>query len=270
MSRLARPLGLWLGLVIRHRGLLKNFIAQDIKSRHAGSYLGVLWLIASPMATMAVYVLVFSTILKLRLQYAPGLDNFVVYLLSGLIPWLMFSDAINRSPQLLIQKASLITKVSFPVPVLPYATVLGSALINGIALLLFCGYLLLTGSFGLHWLWLPLIVGFQLLFTLGLVALLSSFGVFFRDLVQIVGFTLQLWFYLTPIFYPLSLVPEAYQWVFQFNPMWAIIESYHQILLMQTAPDLNLLISAATISVGAFCLWGWLFIRFRTAFSDVL
>jgi len=253
-----------------YRTLLKSFLVRDIKGRFSGSVVGIGWSVLTPLANMLIYIFIFSVVLKIRIGIEDtGTDQFVVFLLSGLLPWLAFSEAVNRSPSLLLENANLITKVSFPVAVLPYAGGLSPFLLNGIGLVLFLGFLIFLGYFHLSWIWLPVIVTLHFLFTLGLVALLSAVSVFFRDMGQIVALIVSLWFYLTPILYPVSMIPEAYRSWIMLNPAWPFIDLYRQALLLHDVSILSVCISAF-IGIGVFALGGWFFMRSRSAFGDVL
>lgn len=228
------------------------------------------WSVLTPLVTILVYIFVFSVVLRIRvLPVETGTDRFAVYLMTGIFPWLAFSEALNRSTGLLLERSSLITKVSFPVEILPFSGVMVPFVLNGIGFGLLLVYLATQGYAHSAWLWLPLIVLVHMLFTGGLVAIVSSISVFVRDLQQITGLVLFLWFYLTAIIYPVSLVPEAIRPWMVLNPMYVIVDLYRQVLLQhQFSPEM--LASAAVLSAGLFVACGWFFVRLRPSFGDVL
>ena len=250
--------------------LFRSFLQQDISGRFAGSMGGLFWSVVTPLTHILIYVFVFSMIMKVSiLARETGTDRFVVYLLSGLLPWMAFSEALIRSASFLTEKSSLITKVSFPVEILPYVNTVTPFMLNGIGFGLFLIYLIFLGYLHPLWLVLPLAVLAHLLFTIGLVALISALSVFIRDLQHLLGLVVSAWLFLTPILYPLSMVPETYQRWMVFNPAYPFIELYHQILLQHQLP-LELVVSALLLACGSFFGGGWFFARIKHAFGDVL
>ena len=260
----------WFLIPFRHSTLFWGFVRQDIRGRYAGSLGGLLWSVLTPLFNMLIYIFVFSVILKMRLRIAEtGTDSFVVYLMAGLLPWMAFSEAMLAAGGTFVGRADLITKVSFPIQLLPLTNVTVTFLLNSLGLLIFIGYLALSGKAGLGWFWLPLVLALQFFFTLGLVIVTASLSVFIRDISQLMGLLISLWLYLTPILYPMSMVPERYRWLLYCNPMYPFIELYHLVLLQQRfAPLLalyGLLLALISLLAGTtfFC-------RARHAFADVL
>jgi lipopolysaccharide transport system permease protein len=254
----------------KHYSLLRGFLRQDIHGRFAGSMGGLFWSVLTPLAHILIYLFVFSTIMKIRLQIEEvGTDRFAVYMLSGLLPWMAFAEALGRAPGLLLEKANLITKVSFPVEILPYVNTSTPFLLNGIGFGLFLLWLLFLGYFDPAWLLLPLVVFCHFLFTLGLVALLSALSVFLRDLQHVIALAVTVWFFMTPIIYPLSMVPQELHIWMQLNPMYPFIELYRQVLLQHSLP-LDLLAAAAALGLAVYSAGGWFFMRIKHAFGDVL
>ena len=188
----------------------------------------------------------------------------------GYLPWFAFADALGKSPGLLLEKAPLITKVMFPVNILPVVGSLIPYLTHAIGFFLLLVYLALSGYFNSLWLLLPFIFALQFLFTLGLVAILSAFCVFLRDLQQLVALIITSWFFLTPIVYPISIIENpAVREFYNYNPMHSFVNLYRQIILAGELPLLNLQI-AVCVSLLAYLGGGWLFMRIKHAFGDVL
>jgi lipopolysaccharide transport system permease protein len=260
----------WLVAGFVYRSLLRDFVRQDINGRFAGSMGGLIWTVLTPLANIFIYVFVFSAILRVRIPAAEtGTDKFVVFLLSGLFPWMAFAEALGRSTSLLLDKASLITKVSFAVEILPFVGTLAPFVINGIGFSVFLAYLVLQGYGGMTWLLLPAVVVSHALFTVGVVAVSSAICVFIRDIQHIVGLLVSVWFYLTPIVYPTSLVPARFQEWLLVNPMYLFIELYRQVLLRDVF-SLKLFVAVTVMSTVVFLIGGWLFMRIKHAFADVL
>ena len=260
----------WVACPFYYSAIFIGFLRQDIIGRYKGTMAGLLWIILSPLATMFSFAFVFSVVLKMRLNLDEvGTDSFVIYLLSGLLPWLMFSQALQNAPQVLIEKSNIITKVKFPIQVLPYVSGAVFFVTNGVGLGLFMLYLIFNGYVGLSWLGLiPLLLAFYL-FVVGLIAIISATAVYFRDLAQIVTVVVSLWFYMTPILYPLSMVPEKYQGVMQINPAYFFIHSFRQILLNNSVPYLVFSIFII-MSLVIYFLGGIYFNKVKAGFGDIL
>jgi len=230
----------------------------------------VLWTLIHPVATIAVYLFVFSVVLRIQVTVQEtGTNHFAVFFLAGLFPWLLFSEGLSRSAACLIENANLITKVVFPVELLPAGTVLAAFIVNGVGMVLFLGYLAYDGFFHWMWLFIPLVIAAQMLFTWGLASFLAAACVFIRDIRELLGIALMVWFFATPIIYPLSMVPEQFASVLQLNPMGIFVQVYRDILLRHQI----YLIQAVEIgAVGfiAYALGSWFFMRAKPAFGDVL
>ena len=258
----------WLWAVVDYPTLFWAFLRQDLRDRYAGTYGGALWSIATPVANMLIYLFVFSVVLKIRVNIEDaGTDSFVIFFISGLIPWLAFSEALSRAPHVLSSNANLIKKVSFPVEILTFVTVGTSFILNGIALLVFMLYLGVAGYANINWLLLPLLIVIHMLFTQGLVGLAAIFGLFFRDFGNLVTIIIQIWFYATPILYPLSMVPAEYQNIVTLNPIYPFIELYREILLGSELTWHYLLIDCI-IAIVTLYLGGRFFMRARDAIGD--
>ncbi len=260
----------WFIAPIRYKSLLREFIYQDINTRFANSIGGLLWTVINPLVTILIYVFIFSVIMKMRVSLSEtGTDQFAVYLLAGLLPWMAFADAFGRSTGLLLEKSSLITKVAFPVHILPYAGAMVAYILNGIGFGLFLLNLLFNGYLAWTWWLLPLVLGLQFLFTMGLVAFSAAICVFLRALQQVFALLLSVWFFLTPIIYPLSMVPDSYRAWFYLNPFYFFVELYRQLLLRQHL-DVHHLLIVSLVSLCVFVLGGWFFMRIQRSFGDVL
>jgi lipopolysaccharide transport system permease protein len=260
----------WVEVPFRFRTLFWGFVSNDIRGRFAGSVGGFIWSLLTPLANLVIYIFVFSVILEIRLKpMETGTDSFAVFFLSGMLPWLAFSEALNDATNLFLEKASLITKVSFPLELLPLTGVIVPFFLNGLGFIMFLGYLILKGYVHVGWFWLPVVVCAHMTFTLGLIILISSLTVFLRDVKQFIGIVVSLWFFLTPIIYPLSMVPEAYRWIMSLNPLYPFIELYHQVLLRGTlsGPMLGCAIGLSVLVFAAAILF---FERSKYAFADVL
>jgi lipopolysaccharide transport system permease protein len=219
---------------------------------------------------MLIYIFVFSLVLRIRLRpMETGTDSFAIYLLAGLLPWMAFSEALAQATGVFQGKANLITRVVFPLEILPMASVLVPFFLNGLGFALYLGYLIIKGYTHIAWLWLPAVIGVHIVFTLGLVILISSLSVFVRDIQQAMGIILSLWLYLTPIIYPIAMVPERFISIIRLNPMYPFIELYHRILL-QHSFSWGLFGYAGLLAILSFSGSTLFFGRAKYAFADVL
>jgi lipopolysaccharide transport system permease protein len=260
----------WLQAPFVNYRLFHNFTRQDFFSQFTASMGGVLWLFLTPIVHLIIYSFVFSYIFKMRAPPEFGEINFVIFLMIGYLPWFAFADAFGRAPNLVIEKAPLITKVVFPVQIIPITGTVIPYLTHVIGFTIFLVYLTFKGYLSVSWILLPFIFGLQFLFTLGLVAVISALCVFLRDLQQMIALMLTIWFFLTPIIYPISLIQsESVQRLFLLNPMHSFISAYREIILLGTVSPVHLMI-IIPISIISYVSGGWLFMRIKHAFGDVL
>ena len=260
----------WLQAPFINYRLFHNFTRQDFFSQFTASMGGVLWLFLTPIVLLIIYSFVFSYIFKMRAPPEFGEINFVIFLMIGYLPWFAFADAFGRAPNLVIEKAPLITKVVFPVQIIPITGTVIPYLTHVIGFTLFLVYLAFKGYMSVSWILLPFIFGLQFLFTLGLVALISALCVFLRDLQQMIALMLTVWFFLTPIIYPISLIQnESVQRLFLLNPMHSFVSAYREIILLGTVSPVHLMI-IVPVSIISYISGGWLFMRIKHAFGDVL
>lgn len=260
----------WLRAPFVNYRLFHNFTRQDFFSQFTASMGGVLWLFLTPIVHLVIYSFVFSYIFRMRAPPEFGEINFVIFLMIGYLPWFAFADAFGRSPNLVIEKAPLITKVVFPVQIIPITGTVIPYLTHVIGFTLFLVYLAFKGYMSVSWILLPFIFGLQFLFTLGLVALISALCVFLRDLQQMIALMLTVWFFLTPIIYPISLIQnESVQRLFLLNPMHSFVSAYREIILLGTVSPVHLMI-IVPVSIISYISGGWLFMRIKHAFGDVL
>ena len=260
----------WVITPVENYRLFHHFTRQDFVAQFAASIGGFLWLFVTPIAHIIIYTFVFGTIFQLRALPEFGQTEFVIFMMIGYLPWFAFAEAVSKSPGLLLEKAGLITKVLFPVQIIPVVGTVVPYLTHAIGFGLLLVYLGAQGHLNLLWLWLPVIFLLQFLFTMGLVAILSALCVFLRDLQQLVSLVVTIWFFLTPIIYPITLIQnENARELFLFNPMYSFVNLYREIILNGEFPIVHfqIILPAALIS---YLIGGWLFIRIKHAFGDVL
>ncbi len=260
----------WLSTPVESYRLLNNFTKQDFSAQYTGSIAGFLWLFLTPVANIAIYSFVFGYVFQLRALPEFQETEFVLFMMLGYLPWFALAESLGKSTNLLIEKAGLITKVKFPVQILPVVCTLVPYMTHIIGFGLLLIYLALQGYFSALWLWIPVIYVMQFLFTMGLVSIISALSVFLRDLNQLISLCITIWFFLTPIIYPISLIEnETIRSFFLFNPMHSFVSLYRGIILLGEIPYLNLLI-ITPISFCTYVFGGWFFLKLKHAFGDVL
>ncbi|WP_340643506.1 ABC transporter permease [Phormidium pseudopriestleyi] len=255
--------------------LLKTLVQRDLAARYKGSVLGNLWPLLNQLSQLLIYTYVFSIILKVRLPATNLPENsftFGLWLFAGLVPWIAFTTGFMQAANVVVGQPNLVKKVVFPLSLLPLVPVL-SAFIESTFGLMALIVMLAISSDTLHptLFLLPLVWVTQLLFTAGLGYLTAGFTVFLRDIPQSLIVLVNLWFYLTPICYPATVIPE--QWrelVFWLNPMAAIAETYRDIILVGEINHPGEWAVATLISLAIFGLGLWSYRRLRPAFADVI
>lgn len=233
--------------VLGHRGFVLASIARQVQAQYRGSMLGAAWIFLGPVALLLVHTVVFSNVFRSRL---PGVDSsfaYSLYLCAGLLPWMFFSDAVTRLTAVFVGNGDLLKKARFPRLCLPAAALGVSAFNFGVILLLFLGVLLLSGRFP-GWVLVAALpaLAVQTALALGFGLLLGVVNVFYRDVGQLVGVAFQFLFWLTPIVYPVSVLPDWARGLIDLNPMAVIVEHY-QTVVVQAAPP----------AAEAFARLGW-------------
>lgn len=259
--------------IVAQRYLVMQLAWREVKARYHGTSLGIVWSFLTPLLLLAVYTFVFSVVLKARWGVG-GVDNhytFALTLFAGLIAFTVFGDVVGRAPYLVLNSPNYVKKVVFPLEILPVVTitaVLLQALMS--FAILFVAKLALQGSVT-PWLALfPLTLLPAALLALGFGWFLASLGVFLRDIGPVVALALQVLMFVTPIFYPITVVPERLRPILYFNPLTVSVECFRQVVLWDRAPDWGLL-GAATLLGLLCCQLGFaFFMRTKKAFADVI
>jgi len=216
----------------RYRGLIQSLVARELKARYRGSVLGFFWSFFNPLLLLLVYSFVFSYVMPAA--HDPRIEPYALFMFCGILPWTWFSSSLLESSNVLIAGGNLIRKVLFPAEVLPIVTVLAGLVhfLFGLPILaaffLYYGVPLATADL----LWLPVVVAIQLILTLGLALMVSALTVHFRDLRDLLANLMTLWFFATPIVYPLSQAPERVRRLLNLNPFTHLAIAYQQVLFV--------------------------------------
>lgn len=256
------------------RDLVYRFTVRQLRSQYRGTQLGLLWNALSPILLLAVYTLVFGTILGVRLSNKPGEGplDYAVLLFVGLMVFQAFSLPITQAPTLVTSKPNLVKKVVFPLEILPVTTTLAALASSSVGLaMVLIVHLLRGGTIGWWALAFPIVLVPIILITVGVGWILGSLGVFIRDLQPLVGTIVQrLLFFLTPIFYSIDTIPEAYRGLMHLNPLTGVVQGARNTLMFNQPPDWLPLAIWFVASLVIFQVGYAVFCKGRRGFADVL
>ncbi|AVR21321.1 ABC transporter permease [Burkholderia multivorans] len=269
------PLSPWsmVASIKHHRHLIWQMTKREVIGRYQGSVMGILWSFLNPLCMLIVYTFVFSVVFKSHWGQDTS-DNktaFALILFSGLIVFSVFSEAIGKAPGLVTANVNYVKKVVFPLEVLPIVSLaavafhmLVSVLILLIAFGLFNGYL--------YWsvILFPLVLVPLALFVLGVSWFLASLGVFLRDVQQTITLAITVIMFVTPIFYPITALPERYQVYLRLNPMAFFVDQARRVLVFGLMPQWTALAAATILGAGVAWLGYVWFQKTRVGFADVL
>jgi lipopolysaccharide transport system permease protein len=249
--------------------LLGEFTRRDFKGRYAGSVMGFLWSFVQPLWMLVLFTFLFSTVMKISPGIGERTESFAIFLFCGLLPWIAVQEGITRATTAITENAALVKKMSFPSGLLVWAVVLAALLHEAIALAVFLVVLGVTGQLAVGGVWILLVaVPLQVAMTAGIGFLAAAVNVFFRDTAQINSMLLQGWFYLTPIVYPLGLVPDRFEKYLALNPLTPLVALYREALLGGSLPPLGTLTPLIAAALVALFLGIWAFRRLRPVFAD--
>lgn len=260
------PASVW-----KYRYFIYTSVKSDFKSRVARSRLGLLWLVIAPLSQVLMYAFVLSSLMSQRL---PGIDNkfsYSIYLLSGFLGWFLFVDIFNRCLTMFIDNANVLKKIAFPRMALPLVVVI-SALINNVIffVIILSAFVLLGFGVDYHVLYLPLIVVINVMFAAGIGLVCGILNVFIRDVGQICQIVIQFAFWMTPVVYTKTILPPVAQSILKLNPMYWIVESYHEVLVYGADPDFAALGVLSVLSFGLLLFSMFLFRKSSPEMVDVL
>lgn len=244
-----------LNILWNYRKIILQSAKQDLVNRYAGSVLGTVWNVVQPLIQILIFTFVFSEIMPVRLPGVESRSAFSIYLCSGLLPWMAFSEGITRAANSLLENAHFLKKLPTPEVVFVAQGITGSTITGGVSLLLLLLVnLLLGGRLSPAWLSLPLVFALLMLFAFGLGLILSALTIFIRDTGQILGVFLQVWMWMTPIVYVKEILPPQYRVFLGFNPLYWFIEAFQQIIVQGRWPGAGhwgLIILTALLAIFA-------------------
>jgi ABC-type polysaccharide/polyol phosphate export permease len=255
--------------LFRYRALISSLVARELKARYRGSWLGVVWSFINPLLLLLIYSFVFTVVLPGA--HPPELEPFALFLFCGILPWTWFSSSLLESANVLIAGGNLIKKVLFPAEVLPIVVVLAG-------LVHFCLGLPILAAFLVYYrvpvwpsdlLWFPIIVCVQLVLTVGLALIVSALTVHFRDVRDLLANLLSLWFFATPIIYPIDQAPERVRRLLNLNPFTHLAVAYQEVLF-RPGPftQSTRLFAVGVVSLLIFLFGYFVFDRLRDTLAE--
>ncbi|MDA8105530.1 MAG: ABC transporter permease [Nitrospiraceae bacterium] len=249
--------------------LVKYFLIKDIKSRYAGSGLGIFWTVMMPFFQIVLYWFVFSTVMRVR-PHSNAHIPYVLFLLSTYFFWIAISESIVRSGMTIIENAELVKKVPFPVIILPISITLSCYLQSMVGVILFIIAYTFSGLSHLSLFLIVPVLFLQLLFSIGFGMLLAAIIPYMRDLQQIIGYMLQGMFFLSPILYSMEAIPETFRNLTYLNPVTLYVEAYHKVVFDGTLPGWWHM-GAMALCSGLFLFLGVkVFMKLNEGFADIL
>jgi len=246
--------------------LLMNLTRREVKGRYSQTLFGVGWAVAQPLATMAVFTLVFS-----RLANIVSDVPYPIFAYAGLVPWFFFLNAVNSGTMSLVQYRNIVTKTYFPREIIPLSQVCSRLLDFGAAATLVAVMMPYYGVSVTRWaILVPALFVLLVAFTVAVTLLTSAANVFYRDVSPVVQIGLQLWLYVTPIAYPYSRVPPQWRGWVAINPLTGIIEGFRSAVVYGREPDWALLALSASLTLATLAGAFLLFKRLDRYFADVI
>ena len=249
-----------------YREMIVSLVHRDLKGRYKNSVLGFAWTFVNPLLQLVVYTVVFSTIMKM------GIKDYYLLLFVALVPWIFFSNCVASGCNCVFEQGDMVRKIYFPREVLP-VTYVTSQFINMLLSFIVVFVVLIISGKGINplaVLFLPFIMIVEYFLVLGMTLLFSAITVFVRDLSNILAIIVMAWQWATPVMYPADIIPDNLKGIMAFNPMYAIIVAYRQILYYKEIPDINTLISAIIMGAVLLVVGEFVFSRRSKNFADYL
>lgn len=255
-----------------HRNLVYQLAKRDVVGRYRGSVAGLAWSFLNPLLMLAVYTFVFSVIFEARWTgLEGGKGSFAIVLFIGVLVHGIFAECLNRAPTLIMANTNYVKRVMFPLEILPWVA-MGSSLFHAFVsvIVLVAAQLLVMGSIPPTAVLLPLIIAPLVLTTMGFAYIFAAFGVYLRDIGQITVVITTVALFLSPVFYPVTALPDEYKVIFLLNPLTFIIEQSREVMIWGRLPDWSGLALYMAASVVVVWTGFWTFQKMRRGFADVL
>jgi lipopolysaccharide transport system permease protein len=253
--------------ILKTRDLVLAWTIRTLRGRYQQSALGWLWAVIQPVATVAIFSIVFTRIVPVDTKGV----SYLLFSFVAVVPWTLLTSSITDMASSLVQNMNLVGKIYFPREALPIAAMLARLADFGISFILllimvvfFQGNISPLGLF-----YLPLIFLIQLALMLGIGIGSAALNVFYRDVDPLLKLITQVWFYASPILYPVALVPEKWKWAYYLNPMAGVIAAYRDVFIYNTVPS-DYLLPSAVVALIILCIGYWFFKRVEFQFADII
>ena len=257
--------------LIERRSLLFHLVRRDYEQRFVGSAGGWLWSLVHPLVLLASWTFVFQICLRFSLPSDAVTQNYTMYLFCGYLPWLLFSETVQRSASSMLENTSLITKTVFPAEIIPISIFFSSLINHLLALsLVLLAVIFWLNHFSVLVFLLPVYMVLTGLLAVGIGWIVAALQVYLRDTAQVLSVVLTLWFWLTPIFINEEQVPEGLRFLIGLNPLAYLVRAYRDRLLSDKLPTWNELLVVTAYAVAAFVIGGLFFRHLKRGFADVL
>lgn len=255
-----------IGELYKYRTLFFALVRRHLAMRYRGSALGFLWSFLNPLLLMLVYTLVFRY--YIRFDHVP---NYTIFVFCGLLPWIWFTSSLSEGTSSIVSSGHLITKSMFPAHLLPTVAVVTNLIHFVLSLPLLFLFMYFAGlPFHATLILTPIVILLQFCLVQGLVLALSSFNVFFRDVQHLLANFLTLLFFLCPVLYPLSTVPERFRFTMEWNPFALITVFYHQTILEGSLPGIRPLIYVVFCVLIALLMGNFIYNRYSESFAEAI
>jgi ABC-type polysaccharide/polyol phosphate export permease len=265
------PGSLFLQNLVERRGLLYQLVRRDFEQRFIGSIIGWIWSLIHPLVLLLSWWFAFSVVLKVKLGVQEVTQNYPLWLFAGMLPWLLFSETVQRCSSSLLEQANLITKTVFPAEIVPVSVFLSSLVSHLMALTLMVGAVVLfEGTMNPALVLLPVYMFLTGLLAVGLCWIMASLQVYLRDTSQVLSVVLTFWFWFTPIFIDEGQFPARIRFLISGNPISYLVRAYRELLLSRHLPSGTDLVIVGAYAVTAFVAGGLFFRHMKRGFADVL
>lgn len=251
-----------------YKDLMFYLVKRDLKVRFQQTFIGVLWLVLQPLIQMTIFYIIFGILVKVPTGEVP----YSVFYLSGYVIWQLFNQVVSLCAYSLLNNVGIITKIYFPRLILPISATISSIIdfvISFCVLLIF----LFFNHYLISWRYvlIPLLVSITLIFSLGVGLLFGALMVIFRDTKNLLGFIMQIWMFVSPIMYPITIAPESSRYLFYLNPLTGIIDAFRWIFLHNyNEPNLAYLAVSAIVGLVLLCFGLIFFKSMENRIADVM
>ncbi|MBZ5576769.1 MAG: ABC transporter permease [Acidobacteriia bacterium] len=257
--------------LVEKRGLLYQLVRRDFEQRFVGSAIGWVWGLIHPLVLLVSWYFVFQVALKVTLPPTEVTQNYPMFVFAGMLPWLLFSDTVQRSASSVLEQGNLITKTIFPAEMIPISVFLSTLISHLLALVLLVGAAAVAlKQVSVFVLLLPLYMLAIGLFAVGVGWIVAGLHVYLRDTAQVVSVILTFWFWLTPIMISDQRFPPGTRFLLLANPLFYVVRGYRDLLLSHRVPSVRDLAIAAAYGGIAFVVGGLFFRHMKRGFADVL